>query len=158
MRGSLTTTAFDAFLRGKLPLCTQEAKAAESLGLHVRDELIPSTTSGEAAMHPSKVATAAMALTRLTGLVGELREAHADAHKIAAALAGAVRLAQNGAIDVEDIFDMARRTIADGSVKTATLEDEFDQVPGLIVGEARGAADNDLDVLTRTLRGLRRSG
>jgi hypothetical protein len=132
------------------------------------------TQSGHAEIDPNKIASAVLALDRLTSLVSDLQQAHDSSVKVAAALAGAVKLAQDGVIDVEDIFDIARESIERGSVKLSTIDELFQEQPGELVGdeapEAVKAATGrpipgfgdasgpheSTDILTSTLRGLRR--
>ena len=92
--------------------------------------------------------------------------------KVAAALAGAVKLAQDGVIELEDVFDYSREVLENGSVKVAALDQVFDRHVGDInyeagesVKEATGPAvpgfgdvsgeHKGLDVLSATLRSLR---
>jgi len=133
------------------------------------------SATGSEAVDSAKLAAAALAMDRLTNLIGELQQAHASSVKVAAALAGAVKLAQDGAIDVEDIFDITRDAIAHGSVKLSSIDELFSEQPGHLVGDdseasaavkeatgpsVPGFADisghrERADVLTRTLRGIR---
>lgn len=132
------------------------------------------TQRGSAEIDPGKIASAVLALDRLTSLVGDLQQAHDSSVKVAAALAGAVKLAQDGVIDVEDIFDIARESIERGSVKLSAVDELFNEQPGELVGEQApeavkaatgqpvpGFSDASgqlasTDVLTATLRRLRR--
>lgn len=175
-------------------LARQSAKVSSSdsvvaLGLQLHDELIrytnhdghsPALEGGKVAsesngaIDPRKIAAAASVIGRQTALIGELKSAHSESVKVAAALAGAVKLAQDGAIDIEDVFDVAREAIEHGSVKLSCVDAVFDLSPGDIV-ETRGSESakqaagpeipgvsglshvpDSSDVLTTTLRGLRR--
>lgn len=109
----------------------------------------------------SKLAATADALDQLSSLVGELRSAHQNSAKVAAALAGAVKLAQDGAVDVEDIFDVAREAILQGRVKQAAVDDLFDEDPGELIGSDKSASLTNFapagsDPLTAALRSLRK--
>jgi hypothetical protein len=126
-----------------------EARTVAQIGLHASDELVRYPTD------PSKVAKAAEVIEQLNRLVGELQSAHDKSAKVAAALAGAVKLAQDGAIDVEDIFDIARQSLNSGTVKTAALDLFLEKEEiGSLVGPST-PAQADLDPLTATLRALR---
>jgi len=169
---------------------TKTASAASTVatGLQLRDALVSShsyeagsamrTLPGKVAatsadIDPGKIAAAVLALDRLTSLVSELQEAHDSSAKVAAALAGAVKLAQDGVIDVEDVFDIARESIERGSVKLSAIDELFVEQPGELVGDEAPEAVKEAtgrpvpgfsdasgqheptDVLTATLRLLR---
>ena len=174
-------------------LLTQDLRKSAShdatiaLGLQVRDELVYSHSSdGRVMFNPGKtasrnseegvpsekVAKVVATLDRQNRLIGELRSAHLNSVKIAAALAGAVKLAQDGAIDNEDIFDVAREALLNGSVKLSALESVFEESPGEVVDDGKTAGGTahpapaipgfagpssarEQDVLTATLRALR---
>jgi len=176
----------------KAPAKTAAATSTVATGLQLRDVLVSysshdagsdmrtlagkmaATHSGSAEIDPAKIASAVLAIDRLTSLVSDLQQAHDSSVKVAAALAGAVKLAQDGVIDVEDIFDIARESIERGSVKLSTIDELFNEQPGDLVGdeapEAVKAATGQpipgfgdasgphgqTDILTATLRGLRR--
>lgn len=175
----------------KAPAKTAAVASTVATGLQLRDALVSyshdagndmrtlsgkmaATQSGHAEIDPNKIASAVLALDRLTSLVSDLQQAHDSSVKVAAALAGAVKLAQDGVIDVEDIFDIARESIERGSVKLSTIDELFQEQPGELVGdeapEAVKAATGrpipgfgdasgpheSTDILTSTLRGLRR--
>lgn len=178
--------------RVSAPSKTASATSTVATGLQLRDALVSfsshdagsdmrtlagkmaATHSGYAEIDPTKLASAVLAIDRLTSLVGDLQQAHDSSVKVAAALAGAVKLAQDGVIDVEDIFDIARESIERGSVKLSTIDELFNEQPGELVGddapEAVKAATglpvpgfgdvsgrhDPTDILTSTLRGLRR--
>lgn len=135
---------------------------------------LAATHSGSADIDPVKLASAVLAIDRLTSLVGDLQQAHDSSVKVAAALAGAVKLAQDGVIDVEDIFDIARESIERGSVKLSAIDELFTEQPGDVeeveapqtvktatgrpvpgFGDVSGSHDST-DILTATLRGIRR--
>ena len=153
-------------------------EATAELGLQLRDELVNSfmhRDSGHGDTTPVdtvKLAASAEAIEQLSSLVGELRSSSRQSLKVAAALAGAVKLAQDGAIDVEDIFDVAREATENGTVKLSSADQIFDLSPGEIVedagphvAQATGPAvpgflgaqgGSGTDILTATLRSLRR--
>jgi hypothetical protein len=167
---------------------TASVASTVATGLQLRDALVSShsyeagsamrTPPGKVAatsadIDPGKIAAAVLALDRLTSLVSELQEAHDSSAKVAAALAGAVKLAQDGVIDTEDIVDIARESIERGSVKLSAIDELFAEQPGELVegdapetvkaatgrplpgfGDASGRHDQT-DVLTATLRSLR---
>lgn len=165
-------------LQGRLDKLAQISSTVD-LGLQIRSDLISSLHNSGATMtdatsvDATKVAVAASTLDQLGSLVGELQSAHSSSVKVAAALAGAVKLAQDGVIEVDDIFDVSREVLENGSVKVAALDQVFDRdvgeisheagdsvkratgpaVPGFgsISGEHKG-----LDVFTATLRSLRK--
>lgn len=156
-------------------------EALVSRGLQLSDELISyanidssggtrgggkvasNVYSNDGAIDPRKLAAAASVLGRQSALIGELKSAHMESVRMTAALAGAVKLAQDGAIDVEDVFKVARETIASGTAKLSSVEALYDQSPGTLVGGDDGAArqpentESASDVLTAALRGLRRT-
>lgn len=76
---------------------------------------------------------AASVITQQQALIGELQSARDNAMKIAAALAEAASLVQDGAIGPEDVLSHARRILAHGTVKTSSLE-AFDLSPGQLQG------------------------
>jgi hypothetical protein len=137
---------------------------------------IAATEHGTADIDPGKLASAVLAIDRLTSLVGELQRAHDSSVKVAAALAGAVKLAQDGVIDTEDILDVARESIERGSVKLSTIDELFREQPGVVMGgtdeapeAVKAATGNPIpgfsdvsgsreptDILTATLRDIRR--
>jgi hypothetical protein len=113
----------------------------------------------------AKIAHALTVLQTLASLVGELRSSHLTGVKVAAALAGAIKLAQHNAIDVEDVFAVARNALRTGSIKLSAADD-----PGEIVGSTAADAETGgpriagysypeegLDELTATLRSIRRA-
>lgn len=107
-------------------------------------------------MNPTeKIATALQVMTQQQALIGGLQSAHLDAVKIAAALAEAVKLAQDGAIDVCDIMEVARKAVKTGSVKLSSVDDLFEQSPGDLVGTAKEPGTGGTDPLTSTLRELK---
>jgi len=99
---------------------------------------------------------AARVITQQSNLISELQTEHERVAKYAAALAQAVTLAQDGAIDVSDIQNHARQLIASGSVKLSAADDVFDQSPGELQGPVgRPSGDTPrLDPLTSLLRSL----
>jgi hypothetical protein len=102
----------------------------------------------------AKIAAALMTLDRQQNLLRELHSYATDRAKTAAALSQAVKLAQDGLIDVSDIAETARRLKADGNVKISAADDLFRQT----VGELEAATTTDpkakLDLLTATLRSM----
>jgi hypothetical protein len=168
-----------------------QVKSAILTGLQLQKELISSpvvkvagtytqtmadkmaaTRMAHADIDSDKLAAAALAIDRLTSLVSDLHQAHDTSVKAAAALAGAVKLAQDGVIDVEDIFDTAREGLERGTVKVSNADNLFREQPGELVTEAPqsvkmatgapipGFSDasgqhQTADVLTATLRSLR---
>lgn len=114
-------------------------------------------------LETTKIAQAMNVLTQQQALIGGLQQAHFDAVKVAAALTEAVKLAQDGAIDVTDVFDHARNLLTNGNVKLSAVGEIFDQSPGdIIVTSTQGPdsvkqASQRSDVLTQTLRTMRES-
>jgi hypothetical protein len=101
---------------------------------------------------------AAVVIDQQSRLISELHSAHNKTAQYAAALAQAVKLAQDGAIDVGDVFDHAKRLIASGSVKLSAADDAFEQQPGDLVGHSDGQPQENgqrLDPLTSFLRNVR---
>lgn len=98
---------------------------------------------------------AAGVIERQRTLIGELQSKHAHERKTAAALAQAVKLAQDGLIDVSDIGEHAHRLLKEGSVKQSSVDELFGLTPGELSGEAKATGSNGekLDSLTRVLRG-----
>jgi len=105
-----------------------------------------------------KIAAAAHLIEKQSRLIGELHTAHLESAKYAAALVQAVKLAQDGAVDVSDVLDTARQLIKTGSVRLASVDDLFDLSPGELQGSAKTSAVSNggekLDPLTTTLRQL----
>lgn len=145
-----------------------QAQSLVQLGLRLRDDIVTSmsdTSHGKtASVDLTKLAMARDAIDQLTNLVGELQSAHKESVKVAGALAGAVKLAQDGAIDVEDVFDVARESILNGSVKIAAVNEIYDQSPGELIEDgsaskqaspARSGNQDRLDPLTGYLRTVR---
>jgi hypothetical protein len=142
-------------------------KAAEAQGLRVRDALVSSAISnaktagnsttpmnGPGVDGTQKLAQAAEAIDQLLGVVDQLRDSRSQNVKLAAALVNAVKLAQDGVIDVGDGLTFAQRSIADGTVKLSAL-DELSVAPaaGEPVNVGSPAAQGQkLDVLTSYLR------
>lgn len=174
------------------PIKRAEAASQVATGLRVRDALVHSdahdagndmqtlagkmaaTNNGHAVIDPTKAAAAVLAIDRLTTLVSDLQQAHSSSVKVAAALAGAVKLAQDGVIDVEDIFDIARESLEHGTVKVSSVDALFNEKPGELenpdapeavkaatgrpvpgFSDASGQHEAP-DVLTATLRDIRR--
>jgi hypothetical protein len=99
---------------------------------------------------------AARVISQQSNLISELQTEHLRVAKYAAALAQAVTLAQDGAIDVSDIQNHARQLISSGSVKLSAADDVFDQSPGELHGSSNqsNASSSRLDPLTSMLRSL----
>jgi hypothetical protein len=96
---------------------------------------------------------ASFVIDKQAALISELQAAHVKVAHHAAALAQAVKLAQDGAIDVSDIDDHARQLIHDGSVKLSAADDLFDQTPGELITRTENVSGGQkLDPLTRYLR------
>lgn len=93
-------------------------------------------------------------IEKQAALISELHTEHHRVAKYAAALAQAVQLAEDGAIDVSDIKDHARQLIASGSVKLSAADDVFDQSPGELQGPVVKGSGERLDPLTKLLRSL----
>lgn len=117
------------------------------------------------ALSSEAMAKAASTITQQQALIGELQSARQHAVKTAAALAEAAKLAQEGRIDLEDIFETADRLLKSGNVKLSSLDEAFDQSPGDLLGpeaeaetkrsDATSATAPGADVLTTALRALR---
>ncbi len=115
-------------------------------------------------LSPEKCAAAATVLNQLSTLVGEVQSAHHNGVKVAAALAGAVKLAQDGVIALEDVFEVARKTLLDGTTKVAALEalDQPHSVGEVVESGAKSASTHggsngtgeQVDVLTAYLRSV----
>lgn len=140
---------------------TKVAIAALKMGLHLGLENVHSTivehptamTSQTSVFNDAtKLAQATQVLSQLSDCVGELRSACQTNMKVAAALAGAIKLAQDGLIECADIFQVAQEAIVNGTVKLAAMEDAFEANPGELAGPAAQAT---LDPLTAMLRSLR---
>lgn len=184
--------ALEDFVAGAVaPTKNASAMSTVATGLQLRDALVSydshdagsemrtlagktaATHSGSADVDPGKIASAVLAIDRLTSLVSDLQQAHDSSVKVAAALAGAVKLAQDGVIDVEDIFDIARESIERGSIKLSSVDEVFYEHPGEVEGDEAPEAvktatgrpvpgfgdvsgpHESTDILTATLRGLR---
>jgi hypothetical protein len=95
-------------------------------------------------------------IEKQAALISELQTEHHRVAKYAAALAQAVRLARDGAIDLDDVEEHARQLIASGSVKMSAADDVFDQSPGDLQVNGRQSNDGEakLDPLTKMLRSL----
>lgn len=150
------------------PSMSQAAEAATAsikVGLRLGLENVPSnfvehpkamTSQTSVLNDATKLAQASQVLHQLSDCVGELRSAGNASLKVAAALAGAVRLAQDGLIDCADIFQVAQEAIVNGTVKLASLEEAFSVSPGELTGPP--TAGTQMDPLTATLRHLRGGG
>jgi hypothetical protein len=141
---------------------TKVAIAAVKTGLHLDLENVHSnlveypkamTSQTSVLNDATKLAQATQVLSQLSDCVGELRSACQTNMKVAAALAGAIKLAQDGLIECVDIFHVAHEAIVNGTVKLAAMEDAFTANPGELAGPATQAAQ--LDPLTAMLRSLR---
>jgi hypothetical protein len=109
----------------------------------------------EASGDSEKISQAIGVLNQQRDLIRGLQSAHLQCAKIAAALTEACKLAQDGAIDVEDVVEHARRLLKTGSVKLSAVDEEFSQTPGdVISAETDGESSSSTDVLTQTLRSL----
>lgn len=82
----------------------------------------------------SKIAAAASTIEKQASLIRELHSARLQDVKTAAALVQAVQQAQDGLIDVSDIFEHARQLIKTGSVRSTAADDLFELSPGDIEG------------------------
>ena len=102
----------------------------------------------------SDLRDAAGIIERQRTLIGELQSKHAKAGKTAAALAQAVKLAQDGLIDVSDVGEHAHRLLKEGAVKQSSVDELFGETPGELSGEATVIDSNgqQMDPLTRVLR------
>lgn len=109
----------------------------------------------------SKLATVLHVVDQQNALISGLRSASLNSMKTAAALAEAIKLAEEGAIDISDVIDFARRSLIDGNVKVSSVQDIFDQSPGEAVGpvsvETAGKSASQVDPLTSFLRSSRTS-
>jgi hypothetical protein len=101
----------------------------------------------------TKLAQATQVLSQLSDCVGELRSACQTNMKVAAALAGAIKLAQDGLIECADIFHAAQEAIVNGTVKLAAMEEAYTANPGELTGPS--TPTSTLDPLTAMLRSLR---
>lgn len=163
---SVNVGVFDGEPHEKVARMVGLSKTALQLG----EELISSHAQlpreSRVSLSPEKCALTASALRQLGALVGEVQSSHLHGVKVAAALAGAVKLAQDGRIAVEDIFEVAQKQLQDGTVKVAALE-AFDQPLGEVVtsgamsttpahGGANGSGELPSDDLSVYLRSRRR--
>lgn len=152
------------------------ALALASMGLWVKNKLVPSDETSmnttpmnlKAASHNASLTVhtesdtiethklAVRVISQQSNLISELQTEHLRVAKYAAALAQAVTLAQDGAIDVSDIQNHARQLISSGSVKLSAADDVFDQSPGELHGSSNSsnASSQRLDPLTEMLRSL----
>ena len=136
-----------------------------ALGLYAKKKLLDSPEQGDvksaATMHlthktktdnvdPHKLA--AHVIDKQANLISELHDTATKMASYAAALAQAVKFAQDGLIDVSDIQDHARQLIAAGSVKLSAANEMFDQSPGELRGPESRASEGKLDPLTSFLR------
>jgi hypothetical protein len=110
--------------------------------------LTPTTTTSIVDAHK----LASLVIDKQANLISELQTAHNKVAEYAAALAQAVKLAQDGAIDVSDVLDHARQLINDRSVKLSAADDVFNQSPGELHGERQQGTQEKLDPLTSFLR------
>jgi hypothetical protein len=117
-----------------------------------------SATARDAAPHSANAAekvAAAEVVRRLTETIAELNDGQARAFKFAAALTEAVKLAQDGVIDVADVFDIARERLQTGALKLASLDDAFSADPGTLDDRTPETSTAGLDPLTGYLRAAR---
>jgi len=91
-------------------------------------------------------------LEQQNALLGELHSAYTKQAKMASALCQAVKLANDGVIDVSDILNTANRLIADGSVKISAVDSVFAETPGSVM--KTGTEADKLDPLTSYLRSV----
>ena len=100
-----------------------------------------------------KLAQAAVAIDRLVDTVKDVSKAHQESAKLAEALTQSIKLAQDGAIDIEDIFEVAQRQLNEGSVKVSAS-----RPLGEVVQPAAPSASTaeGLDPLTSFLRSVAR--
>lgn len=99
----------------------------------------------------TKLAHAAKVLDQQNALLGELHSAYLKQAKLAAALCQAVKLAEDGIIDVSDVSNTARRLVVDGSVKMSAVDAIFTESPGTVIEDASPSV-KQLDSLTSYLR------
>lgn len=128
------------------------------------DNTVKGAQATAEALSTEALAEAASTIAQQQALIGELQSARQSAVKTAAALAEAAKLAQEGRIDLEDIFETADRLLKSGNVKLSSLDEVFDQSPGDLLGpEAEANAGRSAtppsapgaDPLTAALRQLR---
>ena len=100
-------------------------------------------TASSGTVDSTKLAQAAAAIDRLLTVTDDLRAAHALAVKTAAALVQAVKMADDGLLDVSDVLSHAREVVQEGSAKLAALGDLFDETPGETDENAQVAAATD---------------
>jgi hypothetical protein len=132
----------------KLAASSAAADAYARLGLQAHDALAQSQFSGQ-------LEKAAHVLSRMADFVRDQRDTLSDLEKVAAALIGAVQLAQDGMVGVEDVFNVARDLIKRGSADPAVALDAlFAQSGGPVTADEPKEASG-LDPLTSKLRELR---
>jgi len=100
----------------------------------------------------AKLANAADVLDQQNALLRELHSAYQTQAKLAAALCQAVKLAEDGVIDVSDVAETARRLVTEGSVKMSAVDAIFNESPGSLAEDISPLA-GQMDPLTKLLRG-----
>lgn len=156
---------FSPELEVKVAKMASLAKTALQLGSELVSSPPQSSQEYRVGFSPEKCAHTASALNQLSTLVGEVQSSHHNGVKVASALAGAVKLAQDGVIALEDVFEHAKQMLINGTTKVAAL-DAFDQpsVGEVVDAGAKSASTSSgqngngeqLDVLTAWLRSRRR--
>lgn len=116
----------------------------------------PSTdkTASPGTVDSTKLSQAAAAIDRLLAVTDDLRAAHTHAVKTAAALVQAVKMADDGLLDVSDILSHAREVVLEGSAKLAALGDLFNESPGE-TDESRPSTESATDELSSFLSSRR---
>lgn len=130
------------------------AQAYYKSALHLFSGIIKSASASQVMSptgyltSPAKVAAAADALNKLAGLLEELQAKHTETVKHSEALVAAVKLAQEGLLDVDDVIHHAGQA-KEGSVspigRIENADDEVEQ-------PTRSATENPLSDFLRNAR------
>lgn len=122
------------------------------LHLQNKQAAVNSSSSG---LSPS---AAVFVLDQQSSLISGLQRALNESMKVAAALAEAAKLAEDGMIDSSDVLNHARRALVDGTVKVSSVNDIFDQSPGQVISgnaSTHPTKSAALDPLTSALRSIK---
>lgn len=133
------------------------SKRAEFISLPAEVQNSNICSESAPSMTDAKYANAIQVLDQQMALISGLQLALNRSVKVAAALAEAAKLAEDGVIDSSDVISHARQALEDDRIKMSSVNDIFNQSPGELIGDAvvAAAASASADPLTQYLRNSR---